>query len=181
MVVLRWSHILLDLGLYYLLIGILYFRKVIVHFNIPFSEISKATFFPFLRLLETIRITTKKGTLKNIPIIPQSFPIIDKTISIINGLKFRDFPSSRGSITLPTNIWIIKRSEIVIKGSNMFKNWITAKTVGKTIDKIEPKTGIKLKKKDKIPKKIERSFPKKNKIIKVNIPVIKLVIDFIWK
>tara|TARA_B100001029_G_C14779719_1_gene295847 strand:+ start:328 stop:507 length:180 start_codon:yes stop_codon:yes gene_type:complete len=57
-----------------------------------------------LKLLNTIRRTTKKGTLKNIPIIPHNFPIIDKTIIIIRGLKLRDLPIIFGSKILPTNI-----------------------------------------------------------------------------
>ena len=49
-------------------------------FEISFSDKSIAIFFVCLKLLSMIIKTTIIGTLKNIPEIPQIFPMIDKKI-----------------------------------------------------------------------------------------------------
>ena len=46
-------------------------------------------------------MTTKIGTLRNMPAIPQIFPKIPRDIIIIIGLKFRDLPISLGSTKFP--------------------------------------------------------------------------------
>ena len=46
-------------------------------------------------------MTTKIGTLRNIPAIPQIFPKIPRDIIIIIGLKLRDLPISLGSTKFP--------------------------------------------------------------------------------
>ena len=46
---------------------------------------------------------------------------------------------------------------------------------GKRTDKRDPIKGIKFRKKEKIPKVGAKSFSKKKRIMKVNIPVKKLV------
>ena len=63
----------------------------------------------------------------------------------------------------------------------MLRNWTAEKINGKRTDKRDPIKGIKFRKKEKIPKVGAKSFSKKKRIMKVNIPVNKLVIVLSWK
>ena len=61
-----------------------------------------AIFLVDLILLRVIKITTKSGTLRNIPAIPQNLPKIVKKIIITRGLILSVFPISFGSKIFPT-------------------------------------------------------------------------------
>ena len=58
------------------------------YLRFPFSDKSIAIFLVCLKLLSMIIKTTIIGTLRNIPEIPQSFPMIDKKIKRTIGLIF---------------------------------------------------------------------------------------------
>ena len=134
-----------------------------------------------LKLLKIINKITKIGTLRNIPLKPQNFPITLKVSSIISGLKLSDLPISFGSIKLPTTNWDTKR---IIKRNNEFTKsrfWIREKIKGIITAINEPIKGIKFNRNAKIPKNTDRSLEKKNKMVKLNKPVNRLVTSFIWK
>ena len=147
----------------------------------PFSESKIANFFVDLKLLKQINNITSIGTLKNIPLMPHSFPIKLKVRSIIIGLRFNDLPINLGSKIFPTKIWIIIKNMRIIDAGKKSKNWINEKVKGNNIDRSDPRNGIKFNINAKIPKKIAKSLLKKNKIKKVKNPVIKLVSVLIWK
>ena len=123
----------------------------------PFSDKIIASLWVFLKLLKTISRITSIGTLKNIPLSPQIFPIKLSVINIIKGLKLRDLPISFGSRKLPIIIWVIVNKMNIEKLSNMFKFWIIEKQKGIVMDKREPINGIKFNNNEKIPKKIAKS------------------------
>ena len=73
-----------------------------------------------------------------------------------------------------------KRRKKVKVGSRKLRNWTAENIKGKRIDNRDPIKGIKFRKKEIIPKAGAKSFSKINKIIKVDIPVRKLVIVLSW-
>ena len=93
-----------------------------VHLLIPLSEINNAIFFVDLKLLNTIRQITNKGTLRNIPVSPHNFPINERVSIIIKGLIFSDLPSSFGSKMFPIKIWIANNKNSIINGSKKLRN-----------------------------------------------------------
>ena len=124
---------------------------------------------------------TNIGTLKNIPAIPQTFPIIDKKTIITIGLRFNVLPIIFVSRKLPIRIWELVNIIKIKNDSKKLKNWISENSVGIIIEIKEPMKGIKLRKNAKIPNVGARSLLKKYKIKNVNIPVRKLVKVLIWK
>ena len=145
----------------------------------PFSEIKCASTLVLSKLLKIINKVTKNGTLKNIPTTPQSFPITERRINIIRGLILSDLPINFGSRKLPTiictNVSEMKMNS-VIEG---FKNCIKEKIVGIIIDIIEPRNGIKLKKKARNANNMVKSLWNKFKTKSVSRPVKKLVKNLI--
>ena len=140
-----------------------------------------AMFLVEFKLLNMINKKTSIGTLKNIPAIPQTLPIIDKKTIIIIGLRFNVFPIIFVSKKLPIRIWENVNIIKIMIDSKKLKNWISEKIVGIKIEIKEPTNGIKLRKNAKIPNVGARSLLKKYKIKNVNIPVRKLVKVLIWK
>ena len=76
---------------------------------------------------------------------------------------------------------LISKNKSVNIGSKKFKNWIIEKIKGITTDNKEPMNGIKFNKKESTPNVGAKSLFKKNRTVKVNIPVIVLVNVFSWK
>ena len=125
--------------------------------------------------------TTRIGTLKNIPLIPQIFPIILRVINITIGLRFSDLPIIFGSIKFPTKICIIIKKIKIKVDWKKSKNWTSEKIKGRVIEISEPINGIKFNKNEIIPKKIDKSLLKRKSTENVNNPVKKLVNVLIWK
>ena len=97
-----------------------------------------AKFLVCLKFFKTINITTKIGTLKNIPDIPQTFPIIDKKISITIGLIFSALPINLLSRKLPTKICVNSNDRKMSNGCKKFKVSILENIEGNTIENNEP-------------------------------------------
>ena len=120
-------------------------------------------------------MTTKIGTLRNIPAIPQIFPKIPRDIIIIIGLKLRDLPISLGSTKFPIKSCTNIKETIVNTEIEKSNDWTIEKITGKTIAINEPMKGIKFNKKEKIPNKTARLLDSAKRIKKVRVPVKKLV------
>ena len=120
-------------------------------------------------------MTTKIGTLRNIPAIPQIFPKIPRDIIIIIGLKLRDLPISLGSMKFPIKSCTNIKETIVNTEIEKSNDWTIEKITGKTIAINEPMKGIKFNKKEKIPNKTARLLDSAKRIKKVRVPVKKLV------
>ena len=86
------------------------------------------------------------------PAIPQILPIILKKIIITIGLIFKVFPMSFGSKMFPINIWVSVKSNNVIVGSGILRNWINENKVGIIMASNDPITGMKFNKKERTPK-----------------------------
>ena len=82
--------------------------------------------------------TTIIGTLKNIPDIPQSFPIIDRKIKRTIGLIFSALPISLFSKKFPINRWFRKSKVKIIAEFMKLKFSTTEKITGNKIDIKEP-------------------------------------------
>ena len=92
-----------------------------------------------------IIITTVKGTLTIIPVVPQISPQNIKDNILNSGLIFMEFPSHFGSIKFPIITWIDPTTNRIIKALEKSPNWSIEKTTGNKVASKEPIVGIKFK------------------------------------
>lgn len=79
------------------------------------------------------------GTAIAIPTTPQSAPHKAKENNTIVGLKFSVLPAKRGSMKVPTSVWILCTLRNTQSPINKDSNWKIAKKVGNKVAIREPK------------------------------------------
>ena len=108
---------------------------------------------------KTIIATASSGTMINAPTMPHSAPPAKIARKIASGLRFSDFPISRGSRKLLADSWTAARVPTTIKNGPKVSNYTSATSDGKTMPTSEPMVGTKLKKKITIAQKDAASTP----------------------
>ena len=89
-------------------------------------------------------MATVIGTLRSIPVIPQSDPQRAKERIATNGLIFSVFPINLGSTKLPTSVAIVPAPNKMIRKGTNSPNWINENSAGRTVPMIGPTDGMKL-------------------------------------
>ena len=92
-----------------------------------------------------IIITTVKGTLTIIPVVPHINPQNIKDSILTKGLMFIEFPIHFGSIKLPIITCIDPTIKRITKATEKSPNCNKEKTTGNNVANKEPMVGIKFK------------------------------------
>ena len=92
-----------------------------------------------------IIITTVKGTLTIIPVVPQINPQNIKDRMLTKGLIFIEFPIHFGSIKFPITTWMDPTTKRIIRAIEKSPNCNKEKTTGNNVANKEPMVGMKFK------------------------------------
>jgi hypothetical protein len=111
----------------------------------PFSESKIAKGLVYSISERMIIITTVKGTLTIIPVVPQINPQNIKDRMLTKGLIFIEFPIHFGSIKFPITTWMDPTTKRIIRAIEKSPNCNKENTTGNNVANKEPMVGMKFR------------------------------------